>query len=216
MEEQELIEAKRARNFIWTAAEKYEFEPMFLAFSPDGTADMYLNLIIGLAYKWYDQEKIDAFFNQLGGKNQELYEGLLWIGLENALYPKEEKIRSALRDIRKEYARESLRRYRKYKEYSRIDQIRNGHCREILGQSSGLKEEDEQILYAFSFSEDMSTDQILKQTRENLWKYFAYRPTEKKKGNYFLQKVSGAFQSFGKVSATYVRARNYDDQNTFF
>ena len=34
MEEQELIEAKRARNFIWTAAEKYEFEPMFLAFSP--------------------------------------------------------------------------------------------------------------------------------------------------------------------------------------
>ena len=119
---------------------------------------MYLNLIIGLAYKWYDQEKIDAFFNQLGGKNQELYEGLLWIGLENTLYPKEEKIRSALRDIRKEYARESLRRYRKYKEYSRIDQIRNGHCREILGQSSGLKEEDEQILHAFSFSEDMSTD----------------------------------------------------------
>ena len=59
MEEQELIEAKRARNFIWTAAEKYEFEPMFLAFSPDGTADMYLNLIIGLAYKWYDQEKIE-------------------------------------------------------------------------------------------------------------------------------------------------------------
>ena len=216
MEEQELIEAKRARNFIWTAAEKYEFEPMFLAFSPDGTADMYLNLIIGLAYKWYDQEKIDAFFNQLGGKNQELYEGLLWIGLENTLYPKEEKIRSALRDIRKEYARESLRRYRKYKEYSRIDQIRNGHCREILGQSSGLKEEDEQILHAFSFSEDMSTDQILEQTRENLWKYFAYRPTEKKKGNYFLQKASGAFQSFGKVSATYVRARNYDDQNTFF
>ena len=85
MEEQELIEAKRARNFIWTAAEKYEFEPMFLAFSPDGTADMYLNLIIGLAYKWYDQEKIDAFFNQLGGKNQELYEGLLWIGLENTI-----------------------------------------------------------------------------------------------------------------------------------
>ena len=41
---------------------------------------------------------------------------LLWIGLENTLYPKEEKIRSALRDIRKEYARESLRRYRKYKE----------------------------------------------------------------------------------------------------
>ena len=32
----------------------------------------------------------------------------------------------------------------------------------------------------------------------------------------FNRKVSGAFQSFGKVSATYVRARNYDDRNTFF
>lgn len=81
MEEQELIEAKRARNFIWTAAEKYEFEPMFLAFSPDGTADMYLNLIIGLAYKWYDQEKIDAFFNQLMQRTRSYmkgFSGLAW------------------------------------------------------------------------------------------------------------------------------------------
>lgn len=30
-------------------------------------------------------------FNQLGGKDRELYEGLLWIGLENALYQKKEK-----------------------------------------------------------------------------------------------------------------------------
>ena len=84
-----------------------------------------------------------------------------------------------------------------------------------MGQSSGLKEEDEQILHAFSFSEDMSTDQILKQTRENLWEIFLRIVRLKEERNYFLQKVSGAFQSFGKVSATYVRARNYDDQNTF-
>ena len=215
MEEQELREAKRARNFIWTAAENYEFEPLFLAFSPDGTAELYLNLIIGLTHKWYEQEKIDAFFNQLGGKNQELYEGLLWIGLENALYQKEQKTRSALRDLRREYAEENLRRYRKYKEYSRIDQIRNGHCREILGQPSGLKEEEERILRAFSYTGDMTTEQILEQTEQNLWKYFSYRPsaTSKKEGVYFLQKVSGAFHSFGKVSATYVRAKNYEDQN---
>lgn len=218
MEEQELREAKRARNFIWTAAEKYEFEPLFLAFSPDGTADLYLNLIIGLTYKWYDHEKIDAFFNQLGGKNQELYEGLFWIGLENALYQKEQRTRSALQDLRREYAEENLRRYRKYKEYSTIDQIRNGHCREILGQTSGLKEEEEQILHAFSYTGDMTTEQILEQTKRNLWNYFSYRPsaTAKKEGVYFLQKVSGAFHSFGKVSATYVRAKNYEDQHVSF
>lgn len=214
MEEQELREAKRARNFIWAAAENYEFEPLFLAFHPDGTADLYLNLIIGLTYKWFDQKKIDAFFNQLAGKNQELYEGLFWIGLENAVYQKESKIRSALKELRWEYARENLERYRKYKEYSRIDQIRNGHCREILGEESGLSREDMQILHAFSYTEEMTTDQIIERTKENLWNYFSYKPVKisEKEGIYFLQKVAGAFHSVGKVSDTYVRARNYDDR----
>ena len=53
MEEQDIKEAKRARNFIWMAACDYDIEPLFLAFAPDGTADIYLNLIIGLEYKWY-------------------------------------------------------------------------------------------------------------------------------------------------------------------
>ena len=132
IEEQELREAKRACNFIWAAAENYELEPLFLAFASDGTADMYLNLIIGLTYKWYDQEKIDDFFNQLGGKDRELYEGLLWIGLENALYQKERKIRSVMEELRREYALENLNRYRNYKESARIEQIRNAHCRESV------------------------------------------------------------------------------------
>lgn len=91
----------------------------FLAFAPDGTADIYLNLIIGLTYKWYDQEKIDDFFDQLGGKDQELYEGLLWIGLENALYQKERKTRSAMENLRREYAIDNLNRYMNQKEYSK-------------------------------------------------------------------------------------------------
>ena len=195
IEEQELREAKRARNFIWAAAENYELDPLFLAFAPDGTADMYLNLIIGLTYKWYDQEKIDDFFNQLGGKDQELYEGLLWIGLENALYQKERRTRSAMEDLRREYALNNLNRYRDHREYARIEQIRNAHCREILGQLSGLKAEEEEILHAFSYTEEMTTEEILEQTRENLWKYFSYRPakTVKKEGVYFLQKLPGHF-----------------------
>ncbi len=215
IEEQELREAKRACNFIWAAAENYELEPLFLAFASNGTADMYLNLIIGLTYKWYDQEKIDDFFNQLGGKERELYEGLLWIGLENALYQKERKIRSVMEELRREYALDNLNRYRNYKEYARIEQIRNAHCREILGQPSELITEEEELLHAFSYTEEMTTDEILEQTRENLWKYFSYCPSKaaKKKGVYFLQKVAGAFHSVGKVSATYVRAKHYEDKD---
>lgn len=99
MEEQDIKEAKRARNFIWMAACDYDIEPLFLAFAPDGSADIYLNLIIGLEYKWYEHDKIDALFNQLTGKNAMLYEGLLWIGLENALYEKERQTRPALYDL---------------------------------------------------------------------------------------------------------------------
>ena len=215
MEEQALREAKRARNFIWAAAENYGFEPLFLAFSPDGTADLYLNLIIGLAHKWCEQEKLDAFFEQLGGKDEELYEGLLWIGLENALYEKEQKVRPALTALRQEYARENLQRYQRYREYARIEQLRNGHCREILGEPSGLPEEEARILHAFSYTGDMTTEQLLERTRDNLWQYFSYRPTAGKTqdGIYFLQKVAGAFHSVGKVSNTYVRAKQYEDEN---
>lgn len=108
MEEQDIKEAKRARNFIWMAACDYDIEPLFLAFAPDGSADIYLNLIIGLEYKWYEHDKIDALFNQLTGKNAMLYEGLLWIGLENALYEKERQMRPALYDLRLEYAKRAL------------------------------------------------------------------------------------------------------------
>lgn len=104
MEEQDRIEAKRAKNFIWSAAQCYDFEPLFLAFSLDGTADIYLNLIIGLCYKWYNREKMEEFFEMLNGKNQETLEGLFWIGLENAVYQKEQTSRSSLKELRKEYA----------------------------------------------------------------------------------------------------------------
>lgn len=216
MEEQDIKEAKRARNFIWMAACDYDIEPLFLAFAPDGTADIYLNLIIGLTYKWYEQDKIDDFFNQLTGKNAALYEGLLWIGLENALYEKERQTRPALNDLRLEYAKKSLAGANKNREYSRIDTIRNAHCRKILGKPSKLGQEDEELLRAFCFTPDMTTDEIITKTREILWKYFSYKPLKvaKPQGIYFLQKVAGAFHSVGKVSTQYVRAKNFYDQKS--
>lgn len=72
-----------------------------------------------------------------------------------------------------------------------------------FGTASELTTEEEELLHAFYYTEEMTTDEILEQTRENLWKYFSYRPSKaaKKKGVYFLQKVAGAFHSVGKVSA---------------
>ena len=213
MEDQEIREAKRARNFVWMAAENYEFEPLYLAYQPDGTADMYLNMIIGFSWKWYDQDKLEPFFHMLGGKEQELYEGLFWIGLENALYAKEIKARPVLEELRREYAESSVRRYQNYKDYAEIDHIRNAHCREILGLASELSGSSEKLLHALNFSPDWETEELIEQMKRILWDFFAFVPKVQKreKGVYFLQKVLPAFRSIGKMHATYVRTKTYRD-----
>ena len=213
MEQQEMQEERRARNFVWAAAGQYGLEPLFLAYAPDGTADMYLNIIIGLSYKWYDAQKLEAFFHMLGGRQEELYQGILWIGLEQALYEKEQAHRPALTDLRQEYAQENLGRYRSFKEYELIDQLRNGHCAAILGQDSGLSGRMEELLQELTFTGDMEIGQIIARMKEILWKYFSYepKPVKKERGTYFLQKLLPAFHSIGKMHATYVKTKRYDD-----
>ena len=213
MEQQEMQEERRARNFVWAAAEQYGLEPLFLAYAPDGTADMYLNIIIGLSYKWYDAQKLETFFHMLGGRQEELYQGMLWIGLEQALYEKEQAHRPALTDLRQEYAQENLGRYRSFKEYELIDQLRNGHCAAILGQDSGLSGRMEELLQELTFTGDMEIEQIIARMKVILWKYFSYepKPVKKERGTYFLQKLLPAFHSIGKMHATYVKTKRYDD-----
>lgn len=213
MEQQEMQEERRARNFVWAAAGHYGLEPLFFAYAPDGTADMYLNMIIGLSYKWYDAEKMETFFHMLGGRQEELYQGMLWIGLEQALYEKEKIHRPVLAELRQEYAQENLARYRVLKEYELIDQLRNGHCAEILGKSSGLSGRTEELLRELTFTGEMGIEQILAKMKEILWKYFSYEPKmiKKERGTYFLQKLLPAFHSIGKMHATYVKTKRYDD-----
>ena len=215
--EADIREIKRAKNFIWASAEDYELNPLYLAFSPDGKADTYLNIIIGLSYKWYDGAQLEEFFNMLGGKDKELLEGLFWIGLEKVLFNKEKDYRMALTDLRVEYAKETVRRFKKYTDNSLIEKIRYGYCRQILGKESNLSAEEEELLSEFDFSNDMTTEQIIGKTKKILSEKFSYTPSLKKnkEGVYFLQKVLSPFRSVGKVSATYVRTKKYDDPTGF-
>lgn len=215
--EADIREIKRAKNFIWASAEDYELNPLYLAFSPDGKADTYLNIIIGLSYKWYDGTQLEEFFNVLGGKDKELFEGLFWIGLEKVLFKKEKDYRMALTDLRVEYAKETVRRFKKYTDNSLIEKIRYGYCRQILGKESNLSAEEEELLSEFDFSNDMTTEQIIGKTKKILSEKFSYTPSLKKnkEGVYFLQKVLSPFRSVGKVSATYVRTKKYDEPTGF-
>ena len=54
--------ARRARNIIWNAAGRYDFEPLFMAFFPNGDPDHYFNMIAGLVQKWLDMPRLWDFF----------------------------------------------------------------------------------------------------------------------------------------------------------
>ena len=96
---------RRARNYIWNAAGRYDFEPFFLAFSPDGSPDMYYNLVIGLAYKWLDMEVIqECIKGYSASRSAEEFDDLFWLGLENCVYEKEIGERPVLEKLRREKA----------------------------------------------------------------------------------------------------------------
>ena len=48
--------ARRARNIIWNAAGNYDFEPVFLAFFPNGAPDNYFR---------YSSPEFDAYMDQM-------------------------------------------------------------------------------------------------------------------------------------------------------
>lgn len=170
------LQAKRAKNMIWAAAGDYSFEPRYIAFKPDGTADEYLNMVHGLLHKWMDYSVIDGLFSSFSGRNQELFEGLVWMGLEHAIYEKERPLRPILTEMRRQYAAENLMLQRNVTLEKRLFLLQNGYYREIMGQPNGLAAFDEGLLHDFLFDGSMDAAQIAEKTNALLWQYFSFRP----------------------------------------
>ena len=100
-------DSRRVLNVIWNAAGRYDFEPDFLAFHTNGEADFYFNIIIGLAEKWLDMDKVSAFFDSFSyARESDEYTEYVWLGLENSLYNKEAALRPALGELRRQHAEE--------------------------------------------------------------------------------------------------------------
>ncbi|MGI6075484.1 MAG: hypothetical protein ACOYD9_03855 [Pyramidobacter sp.] len=102
---------KRALNQVCTAAERYDFDPPFLAAAPAGEPDLYLNTIIGLAVRWLDLNRLQEFFKFYEGSLRcEELDVLVWLALENCLFEKEAPFRPVLPALRKAHALEFMRR----------------------------------------------------------------------------------------------------------
>ena len=151
-------EKRRASNLIWNAAQDYDFEPDFKAFDEEGQADLYWNSIIGAVRKNYGAQPIEKLFSSLkGSENEVLYEQLIWMGLENAVYQREAALRPALPALRRSYAQRVIASVRGA---NLLEIMEEAHFRRVLGENPMLTPWDRRILDGLEFSADWDADTL--------------------------------------------------------
>lgn len=97
---------RRALNMVWNAAEDASFKTPFLAYYPDGQADLYMNTIVGLGVKYLGEEALRSFFEAFAGVRKEAdFDTISWLGLEDFLFQQEKDDRPVLFALRREKAR---------------------------------------------------------------------------------------------------------------
>lgn len=173
-------EKRRARNLIWNAAADYSFEPDFKAYDEDGRADLYWNSIIGAVRKNYGAETIEGLFEALHGcAREQLFEQLLWLGLENAVYQREAPHRPALPSLRRSYARRAVALDQNADPSDLLAVLENAHFRRALGQPDpAMLPRDRRMLDELEFSGDLDGPAIAARALDFLHTYFHFTPGE--------------------------------------
>ncbi|MBR4474007.1 MAG: hypothetical protein IKS55_10265 [Oscillospiraceae bacterium] len=178
------LQKKRAYNQVWNAAANYAFLPDFRFYTPEGKADVYWNTVIGLARRHYDYDRLKSLFRGLEQEEEAgEYENLIWLGLENALVSREQEDRPVLREMQKAYARQFLDRFGKDKtEDDRFFEfLALAHYRRILGMEPPLSRYDRNLLDELEFSPDLDTDELVREIRRLLKKWFRIRADERRR-----------------------------------
>lgn len=164
---------RRAENIIWNSAGAYGFVPDFRAFDSNGNAELYWNCIIGAARKHYEYETLAQIFQAFDQyEDAAVYNGLLWLGLENALYYKELSNRPALQGLREQYARELIAQLGVVDDSRFYDFFALAHFKRAIGESFELGRYDRGLLDALEFTPDMSADDISACAKELFERWF--------------------------------------------
>ncbi len=178
------FQRRRAVNQIWNAADNYGFFPDFKAYDADGNAELYWNSIIGAVRKHYEYDKLAAVFSSFQEyEDGDIYEGLLWLGLENAVYQKELPLRPALEALRADYAKRYLAVYgaSTLDDYHLYDCLATAHFQRVLGMEPELHRYDRKLLDELEFSPDLDTEAIVQRVGELFSRWFQITLEERKK-----------------------------------
>lgn len=175
-------ERKRAENLVWTAAGDYAFTPDFLSFTEDGSADLYMNLVIGLAHKWLGRPT-EALLEEVSRSRRAAILGdTLWLGIESYVYARELPSRPALETLRAQHAEayfarlRNLNRQQWMAENKRLLDQQTIRWSRVLGRKTRVYAPDRRALAAaLELDPALSADEVAATLRTILMRFFAYR-----------------------------------------
>lgn len=197
--------SRRAVNVIWNAAGRYDFDPPFLAFFPNGDADDYFNLVIGLAAKWLDLDRLNAFFEGLGLSNtaQEA-SAVLWLGIENCVFQKELPDRPILAQLRKERAEAfyvysaGLSRQQMMLQSMKVFDQEQARWAGVLGKKAVLSPAAVRLSKELMFSGDLDTDGVIREMTRICEERFRLRGGHGAEPSYRKIEVRGFADAFAR------------------
>lgn len=175
-------ERKRAENLVWTAAGDYAFTPDFLSLTEDGRADLYMNLVIGLAHKWLGRPT-EALLEEVSeSRRAAILSDTLWLGIESYVYARELPSRPALAALRVEHAEayfvrlQNLNRQQWMAENKRLLDQQTIRWSHVLGRKTRVYAPDRRALAAaLELDPALSADDAAATLRAILTRFFAYR-----------------------------------------
>ena len=175
-------ERKRAENLVWTAAGDYAFTPDFLSFTEDGSADLYMNLVIGLTHKWLGRPT-EALLEEVSrSRRAAILSDTLWLGIESYVYARELPSRPALAALRTQHAEayfarlQNLNRQQWMAENKRLLDQQTIRWSRVLGRKTRVYAPDRKALAAaLELDPTLSADEVAATLRAILTRFFAYR-----------------------------------------
>ena len=175
--------ARRARNYIWNAAGRYDFEPPYIAFYPTGEVDMYFNMVIGLAVKWFDMDRLTAFFDSYkSSRSADEYDEFLWLGIENCVFAKELPERPILAQLRINRANDffriqnSLSRQQVEMQSMAVYDQQAARWSEILGRHVLLAGKKRKMYEFLKFEGNLNTEGLISRMNEFFEEFFHFTP----------------------------------------
>ena len=175
-------ERKRAENLVWTAAGDYAFTPDFLSFTEDGSADLYMNLVIGLTHKWLGHPT-EALLEEVSrSRRAAILSDTLWLGIESYVYARELPSRPALETLRTKHAEayfahlQNLNRQQWMAENKRLLDQQTIRWSRVLGRKTRVYAPDRRALAtALELDPTLRADEAAASLRAILTRFFAYR-----------------------------------------